>query len=133
MKRLTALLSISVLAASLTACGASKAPSAPAAPIKLTSKVQMKVTGTAYSADITWSVDGGIQQAADRQLPVTVQDFKADPPRPLEMPMGRYLQIMAQNKGDSGDVTCSIIVDGKVVSQKTSTGAYVIVSCDGRS
>ncbi len=44
---------------------------------------------------------------------------------------GTFLYVSAQNQHDSGDVTCTLFVDGQQVQTHTSTGAYVIVTCDG--
>ncbi|WP_267896985.1 hypothetical protein [Galactobacter valiniphilus] len=38
---------------------------------------------------------------------------------------------MAQNKNGSGRITCRIKVDGKVISQNTSSGSYAIAQCSG--
>ncbi len=44
---------------------------------------------------------------------------------------GAFVYISVQNRGDSGSVTCSITVDNVVVAENTSSGGYVIASCDG--
>ena len=44
---------------------------------------------------------------------------------------GEFFHISAQNQGDSGSVTGTVEVDGKVVKTTTSTGGYVIASCSG--
>lgn len=39
--------------------------------------------------------------------------------------------VTAQN-GGSGEITCKIIVNGKVEVENTSKGAYAVVSCNGK-
>lgn len=41
-----------------------------------------------------------------------------------------FLYVSAQNAG-SGTIGCSISINGQVVKQNTSTGAYAIVDCSG--
>jgi hypothetical protein len=41
-----------------------------------------------------------------------------------------YLSV--QNQNAAGSVTCRILLDGMVVSENTSTGGYVIATCQGR-
>lgn len=45
---------------------------------------------------------------------------------------GGFVYLSVQNKDSYGSVTCRIKVDGVVVSENTSDGAYVIASCQGR-
>ncbi len=47
------------------------------------------------------------------------------------MTSGQFFYISAQNHEDKGTVTCTVEVDGQVVSINTSSGAYVIASCSG--
>ena len=46
---------------------------------------------------------------------------------------GEFVYVSAQNEGEYGSVTCRITVDGVVVSENTSSGAYGIATCEGRS
>jgi hypothetical protein len=39
--------------------------------------------------------------------------------------------VLAQNAGTTGSISCEIDIDGKVISQQTSTGQYAIVTCTG--
>ena len=43
---------------------------------------------------------------------------------------GEFLYVSAQNMGESGEVTCRIYVDGELVQDATSEGAYSIASCE---
>jgi hypothetical protein len=45
---------------------------------------------------------------------------------------GDFLYLSVQNQQPAGSVTCRITVDGVVVSENTSTGGYVIATCQGR-
>jgi hypothetical protein len=49
----------------------------------------------------------------------------------ITVPKGQFLYISAQNKQDSGGVSCDITVDGRSLKHSESSGAYVIASCDG--
>ena len=48
----------------------------------------------------------------------------------LSASSGEFLQISAQNHGDRGDVTVTILVDGQMVKTATSSGGYVIAGTD---
>jgi hypothetical protein len=41
------------------------------------------------------------------------------------------MYVSGQNATEYGTVTCRIKVDGNVVSQNTSSGAYSIATCSG--
>lgn len=118
-----------VALAALTGCS-SDTP-APAA-VKLEPvEVRYFVEGTATHADITIETPTGTSQQDDVLLPMMAKDdseglhFMAEP--------GTFVYIAAQNGGAAGDVTCRIEVDGKVVSENRSSGAYSIATCKGRS
>lgn len=70
-----------------------------------------------------------ITQKTDVGVPLTSKtgarglSFRASP--------GTFVQLQAQNKGESGTLTCRVTIDGVIVAQNTSEGAYVIVSCSG--
>ena len=51
----------------------------------------------------------------------------------FQFDVGEFVYISAQNKDEYGSVTCRITVDGEVVSENTSSGAYGVASCEGRS
>lgn len=106
-------------------------PKSPApAPVATTHSVTYRVTGTAASVDVTMATaDGGTRQQSDVAVPMrtgTGADGINQTMRP-----GAQLYISAQNNGETGTVTCSIIVDGVKVSEVTSSGAYVIATCTG--
>jgi hypothetical protein len=45
---------------------------------------------------------------------------------------GQFVYVSTQNKGETGTITCNIVLDGVVVKTSTSEGAYKIASCSGR-
>lgn len=85
-------------------------------------KVTYKVTGTARRASLMYyNSSGGSEQRTVRL--------------PWQMTFGpeeseQFLYISAQNEGDSGTITCEILVNGHRVKRSTSSGAYVIATCD---
>lgn len=92
-------------------------------------RVVYEVEGTADSVSITIQTPSGSSQAANRAVPLTsaagapgieIDGFTA----------GDFVYLSAQNEGEYGTVTCRIRVDGDVVSEVTSTGAYTIATCD---
>jgi hypothetical protein len=86
-------------------------------------EVAYKVTGTTLAADLTITTrDGGTSQLQSSAVP-----FSHIEP----MTSGQFFYISAQNHEDKGTVTCTVEVDGQVVSINTSSGAYVIASCSG--
>ncbi len=86
------------------------------------------VTGTATSADVTYSTASGTQQATGVDLPLknnsgTYGILMDDSSAP------DFLYISAQNGDDYGEVSCRIMIDGVTVAQNTSSGGYAIVTC----
>lgn len=90
--------------------------------------VVYEVEGTADSVSITIQTPSGSSQAANRAVPLT-----SDGSPGIEIAgftAGDFVYLSAQNEGEYGTVTCRISVDGDVVSEVTSTGAYTIATCD---
>lgn len=81
--------------------------------------VTYTVTGTAQDASSTtyMSDTGSISQDTNVPLPYT-QTF--------QMTSGSPLVMNAQNGGESGDITCTISVDGVDVQSNTGTGGYAL-------
>lgn len=79
-----------------------------------------RVTGNGSSAAVTWSPPGtfSIQQDTAASLPWE-QHFATD---------GGHPNFNAQTH-DGDSITCSVIVNGKVTMERTSTGPYAVVSC----
>jgi hypothetical protein len=81
-----------------------------------------EISGTASKVFVTmYTPSGSIEQHDSVYLPRTYNYSTYD---------YWFSSISAQNLGDSGSVTVKIIVDGVVVKQATSTGAYVIAMAD---
>ncbi|WP_085369508.1 MmpS family transport accessory protein [Leifsonia sp. NCR5] len=106
-----------------------KSSAAAAAPVTVT----YEVNGDSTDASITYATlsDGksGVEQATAQTLPwskeLTVTkggdfDFKS-------------FTLTGSNGQTGGDISCKITVDGKVVSNQTSTGPYATVSCNSSS
>lgn len=80
------------------------------------------------SGSVTMAMPDGTQQA-DVRLPMK-NDAGREGLRFCAVP-GEFVYIAVQNQKDSGAVTCRITVDGQQVAEITSSGAYVIATCDG--
>ena len=87
--------------------------------------IEFRVTGNGSSATVTWIPPRSfsIQQATDASIP-------------WSHTFDNYSTIDAYERGnfsaqmhDGDTISCQMIVDGKVVMDHTSTGAYAIVSC----
>jgi Mycobacterium membrane protein len=92
--------------------------------------VLYEVEGTADSTTITLTTpDGGTSQLAERAVPLTLRDGTRGIPG--HFPKGAFVYVSAQNMGPSGDITCRITVDGKVISENTASGGYTIATCQG--
>jgi hypothetical protein len=80
------------------------------------------VTGDG-SGSITYMTDGNAStsQANGASLPWS-QDLQIDS-------FFAPVSVIVQNQSGNGPVTCTITVDGKVVSQNHATGDYAIASC----
>jgi hypothetical protein len=94
------------------------------------SEVLYEVEGTVAYADVTMQTPTGTRQETP-DVPMTLKSgeqgvtYSFDP--------NEFVYISAQKKDTSGTITCRITVDGEVVSENTSTAAYGIASCKGRS
>lgn len=123
--KLTAL-GLSTLAATVLACGSGTSDTAgPGVQDKAEDskaggkKVVLEVTGP-KSADITYGL--GTDQS---------QDNGAKLPWKKELTSKETLiipTVVAQSKG-SGEITCKITVDGKVVKENASSGQFAVVTC----
>lgn len=72
--------------------------------------------------DVTYGLGGDTSQANGVASPWTKTSKTSDDVT--------VASLMVQNKGESGDVTCTITVDGKVVKTNKSTGEYAVVDCN---
>lgn len=92
--------------------------------------VLYEVTGTAAASSITYATftDGnsGSEQANDQPLPFS-KEFTIKAGGDFDY---ASFSIYAMNgMDDTGDISCKITVDGKVVAEQTSTGEYASASC----
>jgi hypothetical protein len=78
-------------------------------------------TGATHSADLTLEGKDGTVQQNDQPVPWTYTRKASS---------GDFLYVSAQNKG-SGDITCTITVDGAQLKTSTSSGAFAICQADG--
>ena len=96
--------------------------------------VVYEVTGTSAASSITYMTftDGnsGTEQANDQALPFT-KEFTIKAGGTFDY---SSFYVMAMNGADdAGDISCKITVDGKVLAENTSTGAYASASCSASS
>ena len=85
--------------------------------------VEYKVSGSASSVSLTYKNSTGGTEQKDVYTPWSTS-FKCMP--------GNFLYLSAQNEDKTGSVTCEIWVNGILYKTSTSSGAYVIASCNGR-
>jgi hypothetical protein len=98
-------------------------------PVSDVVNVRYTLTGSATSATITYTdSSGNTQQQSDVTVPMepksgtgTGLSFRAH--------RGDFVYFSAQNMGDSGDLTCTVEADGKVINTGHSSGGYTIVTC----
>ncbi|MGO1051943.1 MmpS family transport accessory protein [Crossiella sp. CA198] len=86
-------------------------------------KVEYEVTGTATDVEVTYGEVLKPQEEKVAKLPWTKQTENKG------VLKGGSLVVTIGAKG--GSATCKITVDGKVVSTKTSDGAFKVLSCTG--
>lgn len=90
------------------------------------------VSGTATSADITYTTPTGIRQQQGIDVPLMTEG--GTPYLEFTFDAGDFVSITAQNSGEDGEVTCQITLStGRVLSENTSSGAFAIASCDGEA
>lgn len=126
-----------VVVVALAACsGSSAAPPAASAPTPAVSPsptavaVMYNVMGGGKGSITYSTADGGTSQLTDEPLPFT----KAGVPGiRFDAAPGTYLYVSAQNGQYPMPISCSISVNGTVVSQNQSNGAFAIVTCQGRA
>ena len=102
----------------------SKRPAgAPVSPVSTVHTVAYDIAGSAGSMSITATSPTGTEQASGRALPAHLT---------YQMESGAFAYVSAQNEGEAGSITCTIRVDGQVISTNRSEGAYTIATCKGR-
>lgn len=84
-----------------------------------TKTIVLKITGP-KKADITYGLNADQSQANGAKLPWTKKMSSSE--------AFTIATVSAQNTG-SGEISCQITVNGKVVKTNKSTGEYSIVTC----
>ncbi|MFI5720547.1 MmpS family transport accessory protein [Nocardia sp. NPDC051750] len=94
---------------------------------------------TSSEVTVTYQVQGSGTEAAIAYLgrdQDMVQETAADLPWSKDVSVGgwgRIVSLTATNGVDGGDITCRILVRGKVMSEQTSSGPYASASCSGNA
>lgn len=83
--------------------------------------IKVEVTGDSTDANITYTTDGGSEQASSPGLPFTKE---------LTVHGDTFGTVTATNGQTGNTVTCTVSVDGKQVSTNTATGQYASASCN---
>lgn len=104
----------------------SSTPATSAADTSSGSQVIYEVLGTARTAEVTSSTNSGTEQ---HTVAIPMQNQGGTEGVTFTADSGQSLYISAQNQQESGSVECIITVDGDVVSDNTSDGAYAIAQC----
>lgn len=122
MPRKTTSLLVGVLIASATIAGI---PAAGATPDHTKVPVRYDLTGTGVASYVTYQVQNGQAHATDVTLPWSIQltGSMTNAASPAAY------SLSAQTAGP-GALTCTVSVNGKVVSQNTSTGDPARVLCE---
>ena len=84
--------------------------------------VTYRVTGTASWVSLTYANEQGGTEQTEVRIPWQ---------HTMTVERGVFLYLAAQNGGESGSVTSEIWVDNAKWKTSTSSGAYVIASCNG--
>ena len=99
----------------------SSRPSFEIAPtVKSSFQVVYKVTGTAESVDLTYENAYGNTEQKTARLPWELK---------MNVSVGQFLYVSAQNNGKIGSVTCEIWIENLKIETATSSGAYKIATC----
>lgn len=97
----------------------------PASYAPATYEVTYSVGGSTTAASLTYENEGGnTEQKAQVRVPWATT-FRVE--------SGAFLYVSAQNTNESGGITCEIKLDGAVIEQASSDGAYTIATCSGRA
>lgn len=89
--------------------------------------VTYRVEGTARKAMVTMMKPTGMAQSV---VDLPMRNKSGTEGIRFTTDRGDFLVMSAQNQDSSGSVTCIIEVDGQEISRNTSSGAYVIASCE---
>lgn len=120
---------VAVWTTCLVACGGPEA--APASPGSPQVVFFAEGSGTA-SAAVTMRTESGGSIQMDVGLPMTNAQTGKPGIGSDKFKRGDPLSILLRNSEGGGSVTCRIEVDGKVIDEATSSGAYKVVTCVGK-
>lgn len=101
-----------------------------AVPSRRSSQVEYRLMGRATGASITLEEPRGSQQkgvAVPLRDPATGHEGLR-----FWFQQGDLVSLAAQNDRASGTLTCQILVDGRVIAQRTTADPYGIAACTGR-
>lgn len=126
MKKL-ALAAVAITA--LTACGTTPDPKITQQGQKAASEAKSNslhtvvytVEGTTRKGSIDYNTPSGQEQVISTHLPWSTT---------FETKDGDAVFVSGQTAPGTGTITCTIIVDGKLVKRGKSNGAYAAVTCD---
>ncbi|MWV48908.1 hypothetical protein GRS96_06405 [Rathayibacter sp. VKM Ac-2803] len=89
-----------------------------------------EVTGMGTTATVVYStldgVGSGVEQATDVALPFTEELQVQDDGTPA---FQAFTLTATNGADDEGDITCRITLDGTVIAEQTSTGAFATALC----
>lgn len=94
--------------------------------VAATTTVVYQVRGSATHADVTLATGTGSSQEADVPVGASGLGFWRES---ATLEPGDLAYLSAQNTGETGDITCIILIHGAEVARNTSTGAYTIATC----
>jgi len=83
-----------------------------------------EVAGSGSNVSITYSgPDTSFAQETAATLPWT-KEVMIDG-------LGKFINVTATNGAEGGEITCRILVDGRVISEQLSTGPFSSANCSG--
>lgn len=91
-------------------------------------QVVYRLSGTAYSASVTYTNDSGnVEQRGPIVVPSEAQ-ARSQGIR-VTVKRGSFVYFSAQNQNETGSLECAIEADGITINRGRSEGAYTIVTC----
>jgi hypothetical protein len=126
-RALTATVSVLITVAACSSGGGSAS-----APVSAAPHVVFYAEGEGTAAAMTLRSESGGTIQKDVALPLTDTSKGTAGLSSDLFKRGDTFYISLQNKDVAGSVTCRIEVDSKVVDEATSSGAYKVVSCQGK-
>jgi Mycobacterium membrane protein len=100
------------------------ATSSPPTSYQVTYRVSGYRASSLPEGSLTYTNAGGDTEQRGKEALPWEKSFSARP--------GAFVYVSVQNAHDYGSVKCEILLNGIVVKESSSQGAYVIASCSGR-